>query len=163
MVRYADSPTVVETVDIAATPEAVWSFVTDPGVPARFSTELQSAHWGDTGPHLGATIVGTSSNEARGTWTTTSVVTRCTATEEFSWVVGDAHDPSAVWSLLLERIGTGTRLRFRAVMGPGRSGVSDFIDKRPDLEEKIVANRLAMWSDNMRRTLDGIKELAEGG
>ena len=163
MVRYADNPNALETIDIEAPCAVVWPLVSDPGVPARFSTELQSAVWGDTGPHEGATIVGTNFHEARGTWTTTSVVTACQVDREFTWTVGDVDNPTAVWSFGLEPDDTGTRLSFRAVMGPGPSGVTSFIEKRPDLEEQIVANRLGMWRDNMRRTLTGIKQLAEAG
>jgi hypothetical protein len=161
MVRYADNPTAFETIDIGAPPAEVWPLVSDPGVPAQFSTELQSAVWGDTGPHVGATIVGTNFHEARGTWTTTSAVTVCDIDREFTWTVGDVDNPTAEWSFRLEAIDTGTRLEFGAVMGPGPSGVSDFIEKRPDLEEQIVANRLAMWRENMRLTLAGIKQLVE--
>ncbi len=161
MVRYADRPTATETIDIGAPPATVWTLVSDPEVPARFSTELQSASWSDTGPHEGAVIVGTNFHEARGTWTTTSVVTVCDVEHEFTWTVGDVDNPTAQWSFRLEALDAGTRLGFRAVMGPGPSGVSSFIEKRPDLEEEIVANRLAMWSENMRRTLAGVKQLAE--
>ena len=48
-------------------------------------------------------------------------------------------------------------------MGPGPSGVTAFIAERPDAEERIVAGRLAMWRTNMEATLEGIRQLAEGG
>jgi len=54
-------------------------------------------------------------------------------------------------------------VRQRAVMGPGPSGLTAAIDGRPELEERIVARRLAEHEQNMRATLEGIRALAEGG
>jgi hypothetical protein len=37
------------------------------------------------------------------------------------------------------------------------------IDQRPDLEEKIIANRIAEHRHNMQATLQGLKAAAEQG
>ena len=57
--------------------------------------------------------------------------------------------------------GDGTVLSFSAEMGPGPSGLTPMIVKMPDKEEQIVAIRLADWTANMQRTVEGIKALAE--
>jgi hypothetical protein len=46
-------------------------------------------------------------------------------------------------------------------MGPGPSGLTAVIDQRPDLEERIIANRCAEHSRNMQATLQGLKAAAE--
>ena len=53
MVKYADGPTASVEVAIAAAPEVVWPLISDIGLPARFSPELQGAEWIDDGPALG--------------------------------------------------------------------------------------------------------------
>jgi hypothetical protein len=61
-------------VGVAATPEELWRFVSDPSVPAEFSTELQEAHIDDNlAPALGVVIVGRNERGAN-TWTTHSTI-----------------------------------------------------------------------------------------
>ena len=68
-----------------------------------------------------------------------------------------------MWRLELAPEGGGTRLRYRAQMGPGPSGITALIEQMPDKEEKVIARRLHEWEANMAATLTGIKEMAEGG
>ena len=75
---------------------------------------------------------------------------------------GDPVHPSAAWRFALEPAERGTRLRQWMRMGPAPSGLNIAIDARPDKEERIVARRLEEHRDNMQRTVDGIKRLAEG-
>jgi hypothetical protein len=77
--------------------------------------------------------------------------------------VEDIDNPAATWRFALETSSTGTRLAMWAQMGPGPSGVTYIIAQSPEREEEIVARRLDMWLDNMRATVAGIKNLAEGG
>ena len=58
------------------------------------------------------------------------------------------------------RIG-GAILRYRAVMGPGPSGLSDAIAKAPEREDSIIADRLNEHARNMTATLEAIKQAAE--
>ena len=60
------------------------------------------------------------------------------------------------------RRGDGTRLRQWATLGPGPSGLTPAIKAMPDKEERIIARRLAEHEANMRRCLDGIKNLPNG-
>ena len=47
------------------------------------------------------------------------------------------------------------------VLGPGPSGLTRIIEQTPDSEKKIISNRQRDQYVNMRRTVEGIKELAE--
>ena len=160
--RYADGPTAEVEVEVDAPVERVWALVSDIALPARFSSELQSARWLDDGPALGARFVGRIQHPAAGTWETTCVVTRCEPHRSFEWAVGDPEHPSARWRFDLEpRAGGGTRLRQWMQMGPAPSGLTPAIEAMPDKEERIVARRLEEHRANMGATLTGIKELAE--
>jgi polyketide cyclase/dehydrase/lipid transport protein len=161
-VRYADGPTAEVEVEVDALVERVWVLVTDIELPARFSSELQSARWLDDGPTLAARFVGRSEHPAAGTWETTCVVTECEALRSFGWAVGDPDHPSARWRFALDPLAGGrTRLRQWMQMGPAPSGLTPAIEAMPDKEERIVARRLDEHRANMAATLAGIKDLAE--
>ncbi len=163
MVRYADDPAVEVDTHVTAPPAVVWPLVSDIALPARFSTELVSTEWidGATGPRAGARFAGRSQHDAIGTWQVTCTVVTCDEQRAFSWVVGDPSYPSARWGFELAAEDDGTRLRQWAKLGPGPSGLTPAIEAMPDKEERIVARRLAEHEANMRRCVDGIKNLAE--
>ena len=161
--RYADGPTAEVEIVIDAPVERVWALVTDIGLPARFSPELQGATWVDDGPAVGARFVGRNHHPAMGEWETTSIVSRCEPMRAFSWDVTDTDNPSASWWFELDEVAGGVRLRQGGRMGPAPSGLSIAIAAMPDKEERIVARRLEEWEANMRATVAGIKELAEAG
>ena len=165
MVRYSENPTARVEVHIAAPPAAVWPLVSDISVPARFSTELAGADWvdGSAEPCVGARFTGRNHHDAIGDWQSTCVVVTCEADQAFSWVVGDPSYPSARWGFELEAEDGGTCLRQWATLGPAPSGLTPAITAMPDKEERIVARRLAEHEANMRRCVEGIKALAEGG
>lgn len=167
--RHADRPETDVQVDIDAPPGVVWALVSDVAVPARFSEELQDVRWldGADGPALGARFLGHNRREARDgaiEWHTTSTVTALEPERCFEWTVEDLDDPVACWRFELEPApGGGTVLRLWAKVGSGRSGLTMAIDRRPELEERIVAGRLEEWRANMTATVEGIKAVAEGG
>jgi uncharacterized protein YndB with AHSA1/START domain len=165
MVRYRDSPTASASITISAPPEVVWSHVTDIGLMAELSEELQAVEWldGVTEPAPGRRFLGTSRHRAIGEWQTTSTVTACVPAERFAWQVGgEDGQPSATWSFALEAVDGGTRLTQTGTMGPGRSGLSPAIEAMPDKEERIVGNRLREWEAGIDRNLRAIKARAEG-
>ena len=155
--RYADGPTVEVGTIVDAPPAVVWSLVSDVTTPVRFSDELQDVRWIDE-----QRFVGRNSHPAAGTWETTCTVVAREPEREFGWVVGDPVHPSASWRFTLEPAGGGTLLRQWMRMGPAPSGLTPAIEARPDKEERIVARRLSEHRANMQRTVDGIKQLAEG-
>jgi hypothetical protein len=161
--RYRDCPTVEVDQLVAAAPAAVWTFVSDIELPARFSEEFRGASWldGSVGPCVGARFVGRNHHPAIGDWETTSTICEYEPGRLFGWAVGDADHPSARWRFTLRPEGTGTRLTQWMQMGPARSGINQAIDAMPDKESKILHRRLAEHRANMEATLAGIKELAE--
>ena len=75
---------------------------------------------------------------------------------------GAEANPGARWRFDLEPTGAGTRLRFSMSMGPGPSGISMAIEAMPDKEPRILHRRVGEHHANMTRTVEGIRELAEG-
>ena len=162
--RFVDSPVAEVHVHIEAPPGAVWPFVVDLDVLAQFSDEFQGGEWLEvTGsPGVGTRFRGRNRNPTQ-EWDVTCTVTDWEPDRAFGWCVENPDAPAASWHFTLEPDGDGTRLAYRARMGPGPSGVTQFIAEHPDAEERIVAGRLAAWTANMQATLDGIRGLAEGG
>lgn len=161
--RYADGPTVEVDVYVDAPPSHVWRLVSDVDLPSRFSEEFQGGGWLDdaSGPELGARFKGRNKHDSVGEWETTSIVVECEPEHVFAWAVGDENHPSATWRFELSPEGDGTRLRQHATFGPGPSGLSAVIERMPDKEERIIERRLDEHRANMRRTVEGIKALAE--
>ncbi|MPY60285.1 SRPBCC family protein [Streptomyces spongiae] len=174
--RYSEGPRVSCDVYIEARPSQVWALVTDIGLPARVSPELQRVEWldGMEGPAVGACFAGYNHHRMNGEWRTVSHIVDLEEQRVFGWAVVDPDGrygdpvpdpakPLATWRFELEPQGTGTRLRQFARMGPGRSGVNLVIERAPEREEEIVAFRLAELRTNMEATLRGVKALAEAG
>ena len=161
--RYSECPTVEVDVLIDASPEVVWSIVSDIELPVQFSSELQRAEWvdGASGACLGARFVGYNQHPAIGEWQTTSTVSDLEPNRVFGWSVGEPSDPSASWRFVLTPEGNGTRLTQWVRMGPARSGINIAIDAMPDKESKILRRRLEEHRANMQANLEGIKALAE--
>ncbi|MCX5255141.1 SRPBCC family protein [Streptomyces canus] len=172
--RFAEGPRAGCAVQIEAEPSRVWGLMTDIGVPARLSPELQRVQWldGAEGPTVGARFAGYNHHRLVGDWRTVSHVVELEEQRVFGWVVVDADGrfgdpapdpakPLATWRFELEPEGTGSRLRQVARIGPSRSGISLAIDRTPGREEAIVAFRLAELRTNIEATLLGIKTLAE--
>lgn len=163
--RYADCPTVLVTIEIAAPRATVWALVSDIGLSSRFSTEVSGADWLDPhdGPVLGARFVGHSAHDAIGDWTTTCVVTGYDEPRRFEWsVIGRDGDVSSIWRYTLDDLDGGSvRLDHWFQMGPGRGGLNFAIEAMPDKEERIVDRRLDEHRVNMERVVAGVKELAE--
>ena len=162
-IRLADQPgTWVETT-IAAPVEQVWELVCDIELPARFSTEFLGATWdGDGEPGVGSTFTGSNRHPAIGEWQVTSFVEDYEPGVVFGWATIDADDPGSRWRFDLAPADGGTTLRYSMWIGPGPSGISMPIQAMPDKEPKILVRRVAEHHGNMQRTVDGIRELAEG-
>jgi uncharacterized protein YndB with AHSA1/START domain len=163
--RYADKPTVEASTWIDADPARVWSLVSDIELMPTLSSELQAVEWieGADRPRVGARFIGHNEHPAFGRWSTTSQIVVCDEPHEFTWAVGDFDHPSATWGFRLTPRDGGTRLCYRAQMGPGRSGLSVSIDAMPDKEQKIVFVRLREFEAAIAKTLAAIKRLAEHG
>lgn len=161
--RYADGPTTEGTVHVAAPPARVWELVSDIGLVASLSPEVQSVEWldGATGPVAGARFRGHNRHASIGEWSTVSYVVACDPPRTFAWDVHDPSNPAASWRFdLVERAG-GTELRQWARMGPGPSGLTPAIERWPEKEERIVAGRLREFRAGIDATLGALKALAE--
>ncbi|HEY3501648.1 MAG TPA: SRPBCC family protein [Actinocatenispora sp.] len=161
-------------VRIAAAVPRVWELVTDIGLPARLSPELQRVGWLDGAERAapGARFEGYNEHPRLGRWRTVSYVVELVEPRVFAWAVtdpdgmageppADRASPLASWRFELQAVDDGTRLSQSVRIGPGRSGVTLAIERWPDREEGIVAARLDELRAGMTVTLDGIRTLAE--
>jgi hypothetical protein len=93
--------------------------------------------------------------------TTMSVVIEAQPGVSFACAVEDLQYASATGAITgFRRIG-GAILRYRGVMGPGPSGLSDAIATAREREDSIIADRLNEHEQNMTATLEAIKQAAE--
>ncbi len=159
---FADGPGAVAEADIDAPPAAVWALVTDIGLPARFSTEFVGAEWADDQRGVGAVFHGRNQHPAIGEWTVPCFVDAADEPWAFGWRTSDPDEPGARWRFDLEPNGRSTRLRFSYRLGPGASGTTMAISSNPGKETRVIRRRVGEVQENMQRTVDGIKELAEG-
>jgi uncharacterized protein YndB with AHSA1/START domain len=161
--RMSELPSCEVSTRIAAPPERVWALVSDVTRVGDWGAECVEAKWaeGATGPAAGARFVGRQVREDR-EWETTSVVMEAEPGRTFDWIVGDPANPSARWRYELTADEDGTLVTYRVVMGPGPSGLTAVIAQMPDMEERIIDNRVAEHRRNMTATLAAIKAAAEG-
>ena len=149
------------SISVAAPPDAIWPFVSDPSVPARFSDELYEATLDASAvPSVGAVIVGHNRN-GDFIWTTTSIVTDCVESRRFQWATGDEDAPTATWTLSIAPADGGAMLTHEVVFHEGRPPLGPAIEADPDHAHEIVRARLAKVLASMTTTVTGIASLAE--
>ena len=158
--RFSDRPTVEVDTYVEAPPERVWSVAIDLARMGEWSSENKGGEWVDGEPALGRKFRGVNQREDF-KWETVSVVTAFDPPRAFEWKVGDPDNPAATWRYDLAPEGGGTRLRQFAELGPGPSGLTMAIERMPDKEERIIANRCEEQRRNMTATVEGIKAAAE--
>ena len=162
-VSFSDGPGVSVEVDIDASVSSVWDVVTDINFPARYSDEFVSAEWNEEAERiaLGSKFQGKNQNENIGEWTVECTVDTYEEKRVFGWCTGDTSSPGARWRYELESFGSSVRLRHKALLGPGPSGLTRIIEQHPDKEEQIIMNRAASLKANMVKVLEGIKDYLE--
>lgn len=160
-VKFTDGAGITVEVDIDAKAPAIWPLVSDINLPARFSDEFQGAEWLDEEPAVGARFTGRNKRDDLGEWEATCTLVEYEPERVFAWHAGDPDSPAAQWRFEIEPLLGGTRLRFSMVLGPGTSGLTAAIEAMPDKESAIIANRQKGQAANMRRTIEGIRDLAE--
>lgn len=162
--RFADRPTAVASIEIAAPVERVWAVCTDLPRFGAWSPENRGGSWldGATGAALGVRFLGVQEHPARGRWETVCEVTLYDAPRRFEWRLGDIEHPGAIWGFALDRTPDGLTVLTQSVqMGPGPSGITDALEAMPDKEERIIARRLAEYEAGLAAVLAGIKAAAE--
>jgi len=148
--------TLTETIEVAATPEAVWALVSDlPGM-GRLSPEATGGTWvkGATGPAVGARFKGSNRNGWR-RWSTTSTVTEAVPGRDFGFRVRYAGLPVSVWHFDIEATPAGCRV------------TQTWTDERSALLRRSggvatgVRDRETHNREGMRTTLQRVKTAAE--
>jgi nitroreductase len=162
-IRFADGPGVLVETDIKAPVTAVWPLVTDVNVPAAYSSEFLGAQWEGEDRGAGATFLAWNNHPAIGEYEMRCWIDALEENRTFGWRTADPGQPGARWRFDLEQIPGRTRLRFSVMMGPGPSGTSMAIASMPAKEDRIVLRRIRELRANMRATVEGIRQLAEGG
>ena len=158
---FQDGPGLTVETDIKATPERLWDLISDINLPSNFSNEFEGAEWLDEPPQEGARFKGRNKNEKIGEWEVTCYIKSFEPNKVFAWAAGNIEKPAATWEFRLTPLAGATRLSFAMVLGPGPSGLTRIIEQTPESEKKIISNRQRDQYVNMRRTVEGIKELAE--
>jgi hypothetical protein len=147
-------------IGVAATPEELWRFVSDPSMPAKFSMELQEAHIEDSGvPELGAVIVGRNERGSN-TWTTRSTIVECDEPHRFSWTTG-GDEPGATWTFDVRAVSGGATLRHSVEFLAGGEPLTSAVEASPDRAAEIIDGRMAQVLESMSAVAEGIAALAE--
>lgn len=163
--RFSDGPSAEVSRVVNAPASALWPYIVDIGLPARFSTEFRGAEWlhGATGASVGAEFRGTNENEMMGRWQVVCRVVELEPERVFAWEVQGREARVSLWRFTLDPVDGGTLVTQSCVLGPGRSGLTAAIERMPDREHDIIRGRLDDLAANMQRNLDGLAELTGGG
>jgi Polyketide cyclase / dehydrase and lipid transport len=162
-VQLSELPALEVCCRVAAPPRKVWALISDITRVGDWGGECVHAEWigGADGPAVGVRFRGRQVHQGQ-QWTSVSVVIEAQPGVSFAWAVGDPQYASATWRYQLAADGSGgTILRYRAILGPGPSGLSDAITQAPEHEDSIIAFRLNEHERNMAATLQAIKQAAE--
>jgi len=162
--RYRDCPTVEVEERIVGDPAAIWALVTDIGLPARFSQELQEVEWigGATGVDVGNRFRGRNQNDILGEWETECEVVEVEPGRRWAWNVHGPDGVMATWGFEVDPGREAVTVRQWARMGPGPSGLTPAIESMPEKEGRIISRRMGEWRSNIAANLAGIKEIIEG-
>jgi Polyketide cyclase / dehydrase and lipid transport len=166
IMRYRDQPTVEVTQRVRCDLPTAWELVTDIGLSARCSSELQAVEWIDDATTVGAVVVGArfrgrNKHEAFGDWTTVCEVVEVEDERRWVYNVIGPEGISATWAFEVEPASDGVLVRQWGRMGPGPSGLTPAIVAQPEKEARIVTRRLAEWQQNMQANLEWVRSQAE--
>jgi hypothetical protein len=163
IMRYRDQPTIEVTQRVRCDLATAWDLVTDIGLSARCSSELQAVDWldGATTVGVGARFYGRSKHEAFGDWSTVCEVVEVEDQRRWVYDVTGPEGVGARWAFEVEPTSDGVLVRQWARMGPGPSGLTPAIVAQPEKEARIVTRRLAEWQQNMQANLEWVRSQAE--
>ncbi len=148
-----------ESLDIAASPEALYDLVSDVTRTGEWSPVCRSCWWDDEAEagRVGAWFHGRNETPDR-TWETRSQVSVADRGSEFAWIVGG---DLVRWQFVMTPTGTGgeTTLTESWAYLPG--GIALFEEKFGDRAQAEIDDRTRQALDGIPRTLARIKEIAE--
>ena len=147
------------SVDVAASPEVVWSVVSDLGRMGEWSPECVRVQWkgaapGPAGPSVGATFKGSNKIGIR-RWSTKGTVVASEPSRTLAFDVAGIGLPVARWTYTITPTETGSRL------------TESYEDKRGSLLLLVgplltgVKERCPHNEEGMRITLERMKAAAE--
>lgn len=148
-------PVLEESIDIAATPDTVWTLVSDACRMAEWSPQVESTRL--KGAEQVATGVEFTNLNSNGSfqWTTHGTVVRLDSGREIAFRIKENW---AVWSLRLEPTASGTKLTQRRENPEGSpAATAQVIDAYLGGQDVFTAS----MRDGMRQTLRAIKAAAE--
>ena len=141
---------------VNASPEVVYSLVSDVTRTGEWSPTCRACEWEDpseTG--VGARFTGHNDNGAR-QWSTTSTIVAADPGRTFAWEVGAGY---VRWAYLFQPVGGGTELTHTWEFT--ETGQAFFHEKYGDDAPAQMEQRTAAARCDMPRTLDTIREIAE--
>ena len=147
--EYSDS------IDIAATPDAVYALVSDLPRMGEWSPENRGGRWlrGGSG-RAGDWFEGTNS-DAHGEWTAECEVVSADPGREFSFAMDGVAANHARWTFRMEPTDDGTRLTQMWQLPQLNAYLAESADR--------LESRLDKVPRHIRATLEGIKATAESG
>lgn len=145
-----------ESISIAATPDEVYTLVSDVTRTGEWSPICKDCWWDEgAGPQVGAWFTGRNETSER-TWETRSQVVAATPGREFAWEVNNGW---VHWGYTLEAEDGGTRLTESWKYLP--AGIAGFHERfGADAEAEIERRSLAAQT-GIPATLAAIKKAAE--
>ena len=145
------------TLHIDATPQEVWSLVSDVTRIGEFSPETVAGRWtgGSTGPQVGATFAGKVVRNGVGpTYWSACRVTRCEPDRAFEFTAGTKKSAFNTWGYRLDPAGNGTE-------------VTEYYRLQDSPAGRAYWALLGRWRSRtnergMRTTLERMKAVLEG-
>lgn len=149
-------PVLEESIDIAATPDTVWTLVSDVRRMAEWSPQVESTRLRGGAEHVADGVEFTNLNtNGSFQWTTHGTVVRLDSGREIAFRIKENW---AVWSLRLEPTSGGTKLTQRRESPDGSpAATAQVIDAYLGGQDVFTAS----MRDGMRQTLQAIKAAAE--
>ncbi|HEV7205390.1 MAG TPA: SRPBCC family protein [Jatrophihabitans sp.] len=148
-----------QSIDIAASPEAVYDLVSDVTRTGEWSPICRECWWEEgASARVGDWFHGRNVTPDR-TWETRSEVVAAERGREFAWIVGGTY---VRWGYRLAPTDAGgTTLTESWEFLPG--GLTMFDERYGDEAPAQIKNRVDAAHDGIPRTLAAIKRIAEGG
>jgi len=144
-----------ESITIAASPEAVYSLVSDVTRMGEWSPICKACWWDDDTRGEGAWFTGRNEVGDR-SWETRSMVVVDAPGEEFAFTVGGDRTR---WGYTFEAVEGGTLVT--ESWNFLQPAVDDYLERFGDETEAVIGQRAETATEGMRETLAAIKQVAE--